>query len=73
VTYRVIGQQGKKRFLLSKDEVMDASAMGVILDEREGVAYDPLPVQSIIARGYWENFEGDPSPILNLAETLGIR
>ena len=38
----------------------------VVVDMRRGKVYPPKGVDTILAHGYWEPFDGDPEPVLVL-------
>jgi predicted ABC-type ATPase len=45
-----------------------AQARGVVVNTRLGTVSEPSLVASILARGYWTPFSGDPQPILTLVQ-----
>ena len=47
---------------------MTYGELGCVVDMRRGRVYPPMRYQAILGRGYWEPFEGDPGPVLKLAE-----
>lgn len=61
----VIATQGTSRFL-----IQTAKDKGRILDLDQQDYFPEFNIHSLIARGYWEAFEGDPQPILEQAHKL---
>jgi hypothetical protein len=61
---RVIAIQGTSRFLVDVGK-----GDGVIVDWGLKKAYPPRKKLSIVARGYWEGYEG-PEDIIDLFEDL---
>jgi hypothetical protein len=47
-----------------------SAGRGRVLDLEEPRLHPPLGIQSILARGYWEPFRGDPSHILDAYDQL---
>ena len=54
---RIIAVQAEDRFLI---EVDDTNSRVCETRIRPPLIFPPFPTQSIIARGYWENFNGPP-------------
>jgi hypothetical protein len=46
--------QNDDRFLLDV-----GNDQGQVLDREEGLLFPPMYLESIVARGYWEPYEGD--------------
>jgi hypothetical protein len=51
---RIVAQQGEGRFLVSL-----GNEQGSILDINNKIMYAPMFIHSILARGYWEEYEGN--------------
>ena len=43
-----------------------ALVLGCVVDMGLGKVYPPRGVDTILAHGYWQPFEGDPEPVLAL-------
>ena len=54
---RIIAIQGEDCYLI---EVDDKNSRVCETNLRPPLIFPPFPTQSIIARGYWENFNGPP-------------
>lgn len=72
---KIAYQRGKNDYLVVEDSVeqIGPQTMGRILDSGDGKLYPELPVQSILARGYWDEFTGSQSilePLLDEAEEV---
>lgn len=53
--YEVVAIRGKSSFLLTSD----GGKTGRVLNLNEGVFYPEFNFQSILMRGYWEEYTGD--------------
>lgn len=58
---RVIAQRGTNDFLI---DIEDEERNAIVFDADVGIAYPPFYVESILARGYWEDFHGNEDEIL---------
>ena len=66
-TPKVVASRGDDAFLVDIGD-----GLGVVVEESNRVAFPPLPLQSILARGYWEEWSGPPirsDAIIRLLET----
>jgi hypothetical protein len=61
---RVVAQRGES-FLLEIGE-----GRGRVLDLRHGRLFPPMAIDSILARGYWQPFSGNPDAILARLEDV---
>lgn len=50
----ILAQQGEGRYLISL-----GNDQGQILDLNENALYPPIFIHSILARGYWEDYDGN--------------
>lgn len=57
---RVIAQRGMNDFLI---DLEDEDHNAIVFDADVGIAYPPFYVESILARGYWEDFNGNEDEI----------
>lgn len=60
---KISGTQGTGRYLIDVEQPRGDLAVGRILDLDRGAFYPPILVESILARGYWEPYDG-PQGIL---------
>lgn len=60
---KIIGTQGPGRYLVDIEQPRGDLAVGRILDANSGEFFPPILVESIVARGYWEPYDG-PQDIL---------
>lgn len=60
---KIIGTQGPGRYLIDVEQPRGDLAIGRILDLDRGAFYPPILVESILARGYWEPYDG-PQDVL---------
>ena len=58
---KVIAQRGMNDFLI---DLEDEEHNAIVFDADEGIAYPPFFIESILARGYWEDFNGNEDEIL---------
>ena len=63
---KIIAQQPDQRYL-----VQTAKDKAFILDLKEERRWPEFNLQSLLARGYWEEFDGDQKPILRQMASLG--
>ena len=49
--------------------VGDIEGHAVIVDVGKGTVSAPILAESVLSRGYWRPFTGDPAPIVALAVT----
>lgn len=58
--FELVAQQGNPERVLFRTKASDepAEEEGRIFDRRQGVLFPPLPLQSILARGYWTDYTG---------------
>lgn len=71
--WKIIAEQGPDRFLIdiAKDresETGPALALGRVLDRKSRTLFPEMPIGSIAARGYWEDFTGDQASLAGLLE-----
>ena len=68
---KVIAQRGGGVFLVAVDEPStNMTAQGFIIDLEAGVRYRSMNVHSILARGYWSEFDGDEATLLDAIPSL---
>ncbi len=53
--YKVVAQRGERVYLLTADD----GKMGRVLDLNNGEFFPEFNFQSILMRGYWEEYTGD--------------
>ncbi len=58
---RVIAQRGENDFLI---DLEDENHNAIVFDADDGTAYPPFYIESILARGYWEDFNGNEDEII---------
>ena len=59
---KVVAKQGNSRYLIDV-----GNDKGVIVDTNTGETFKPFNIHSILARGYWNEYEGeDDSKILGM-------
>jgi hypothetical protein len=54
---RVVGDRGDGFYLVALGPPSDHHSFGIVVHD-DKVVGEPLPLQSIIARGYWQPFTG---------------
>lgn len=61
-----------KRYLLVGDDVdeLDKNTIGQVLDIEQEILFPETNVHSILAKGYWIEFEGDQDILDNLLEQV---
>lgn len=59
--YKIIAKQGDKRYLV---DVGDGK--GRVVDTFQQIAYEPANINSIIARGYWQDYTEQDEAVLRL-------
>lgn len=65
--YTVIAQRGQQYLLIESGvDPQDARAKGRILDVSQGRLFPALSVQSVLARGYWEEYTGPQAALPRL-------
>lgn len=73
---KVLAQQGYGYRLVALDEPTDELfdiTPGVVVNMRRGTVSEPANIHSILSRGYWSPFEGDPAPVLALVSSAQVR
>ena len=58
---QVLAQRGETRLVTYGE-------LGCVVDMVRETVWPPMRYEAILGRGYWEPFEGDPGPVLKLAE-----
>jgi hypothetical protein len=53
---QIIAKSGEDRFLATMDGQLDGLAC--VIDLEQGLIFRPFNLQSILARGYWEEHQG---------------
>lgn len=71
--WTIVGQQGPDRFLIDIAETTPVAhgeplALGRVLDRARRALFPAMPIGSIAARGYWEDFTGDQASLAGLLE-----
>ena len=56
-----IAQQGSRRFILVPEGVDNNTDQARVVDLDQGRLFKPWYLQSILARGYWADYEGTPT------------
>ncbi len=73
---RIIAKRGDQYLLVGKDvkdEDQDPEIVGQILDVEQGKLFPPATLETLLAAGYWEDYEGDESELDDLlAQVEGI-
>ena len=64
--YKIVAQQGKSVFLLADK----TGKMGRVLSLTQKMLFKPFNLQSILARGYWEDFTGEQSVLSKLLKQV---
>lgn len=59
---RVVAQRGTNDFLI---DLEDEERNAIVFDADDGIAYPPFVIESILARGYWEDFNGNEDEIIS--------
>lgn len=63
---KVLAKRGEQEYLIALD-----GRRGCVFDAADAVLYPEHSIDSILARGYWEPFQGDGSAILKAAAEEG--
>lgn len=58
---KIVAQNGPDTFLVDV-----GGGKGRILDRGQGVYFAPWNIESILARGYWEPYQGSQDVLVNL-------
>jgi hypothetical protein len=64
--YTIIAQQGDSVYLLADK----SGKKGRVLSLKQGSLFKPFNLQSIIARGYWEEYKGSQSKMDELIDEV---
>jgi len=72
---KIIAQRNENVYMLVEDGVdeIEADTEGRVLDDRNELLYPYTDANSLVARGYWEEFDGDQSildPMLDDAKEV---
>ena len=66
----IVGQTGDDRYLVEVEPRADGVRMGRVLDLEQKRLFPPWPLDSLLARGYWEACTGSQDRLSMLLEKV---
>lgn len=67
---RLIGRRSEDCYLAEVEARPDGKRMARVLDLEQGIFFAPWPLHSILARGYWKEYEGTEAELATLLERV---
>jgi hypothetical protein len=69
---KIVGKQGTKRYLIDVGTDERGVPLARVLDLRRRKLFKPFNAYSIVARGYWEEYDGDQSILPELLSQVEV-